>query len=144
RRHGASAMIMRIGNYPGILLLAVFFSLTAASLGHADDNLFRFFPEAQLDGFYGDNIGLRSNNGVGGFGGALVAGFYLDYTSAARYASLHWDTFAQLYTHSTQLDRAGEGQFVSATDDENISPTTHLRLDEFFYRDAPTDVAVTP
>ena len=66
------------------------------------------------------------------------AGFYLDYTSAARYASLHYDTFAQLFTHHTRFDRAGEGQFVSATDDENLSPTTKLRFDEFFYRDAPT------
>ena len=72
----------------------------------------------------------------------LVAGFYLDYTSAARYASLHYDTFAQLFTHQTRFDRAGEGQFVSATDDENLSPTTKLRFDELFYRDAPTFVGI--
>jgi hypothetical protein len=135
-------MSMKTRSHQRILLLAMFLIFVVPVAGNTADNLFRFFPEAQLIGFYGDNIGLKSNNGVGGFGGALVAGFYLDYTSAARYASLHYDTFAQLYTHSTQLDRAGEGQYVSATDYENLSSTTKLRLDEFFYRDAPTTVAV--
>ncbi len=73
----------------------------------------------------------------------MVGGFFLDYTSAARYVSLHYDTFVQLFTHQTQYDRAGEGQFVSATDDENISPTTKLHLDEFFYRDASAVTMVT-
>ena len=72
----------------------------------------------------------------------MVFGFYLDYTSAARYTSLHYDTFVQLFAHQTQLDRAGQGQFVSLTDDENISPTTKLRVDELFYRDAPTFVGI--
>ena len=85
-------------------------------------------------------FGCRSNNEIGDFAARWSAGFYLDYTSAARYASLHYDTFAQLFLHQTQFDRAGEGQFVTATDDENLSPTTKLRLDEFFYRDAPTEV----
>ena len=57
--------------------------------------------------------------------------------------SLHYDTFAQLFTHQTQYDRAGEGQFVGATDDENISPTTKLHFDEFFYRDASVMTMVT-
>ena len=108
-------MMKKIGNYPGISLLAVLFILAIPSAGHTADNLFRLFPEAQLDGFYGDNIGLKSNNGVGGFGGALVAGFYLDYTSSARYASLHYDTFAQLYTHSTQ-PRSSRGRTVLQRD----------------------------
>lgn len=135
-------MIMRTRNHTGILLLAACIIFAAPAAGHAD-NLFRFYPEAQLNGFYGDNIGVRSNNEIGDFGFAGVGGFYLDYTSAARYASLHYDTFAQLYLHRTQLDRAGEGQFVTATDDENLSRTTHLRLTDFYYRDAPTEVTVT-
>jgi hypothetical protein len=73
----------------------------------------------------------------------LLGGFFLDYTSAARYASLHYDTFAQLFTHQTELDRAGQGQFVSLTDDENISRTTKLHLDEFFYRDASATLVTT-
>ncbi|HXN11797.1 MAG TPA: hypothetical protein VN865_01735 [Candidatus Acidoferrales bacterium] len=106
------------------------------------DNLFRLFPEAQFNGFYGDNIPLRTNNEIGDFGTTMVFGFYLDYTSAARYASLHYDTFVQLYTHQTRLDRAGQGQFVNATDDENISPTTKIHFNELFYRDATPDVAI--
>jgi hypothetical protein len=95
-----------------------------------------------LSGFYSDNVPLRSTNQVGDFAGILIAGFYLDYTSEARYASLHYDTFAQLFAHQSQFDRAGEGQSFSATDHENISPTTKLNFDEFFYRDAPLIVSV--
>ncbi len=135
-------MIMRMRNHPGILLLAAFLIFAAPAAGHAADNLFRFYPEAALGGFYSDNVPLRTSNEVGDFAGTLAAGFYLDYTSAARYASLHYDTFAQLFAHQTQFDRAGEGQFVSVTDDENLSATTKLRVDELFYRDAPTLVGV--
>ena len=102
-----------------------------------------FILRLQLNGFYGDNVPLRTTNEEGDFGSTMVGGFYLDYTSAARYASLHYDTFVQLFAHQTQYDRAGEGQYVSATDDENLSPTTKLHLDEFFYRDAAADVAIT-
>ena len=73
----------------------------------------------------------------------MAAGFFLDYTSEARYAALHYDTFAQLFLHRTQFDRAGQGQSVSAVDDENLSATTKLHFYDFFYRDAPTEVAVT-
>jgi hypothetical protein len=135
-------MIMKARNHPVILFLAAVFIFAAPAAGRAD-NLFRLFPEAQINGFYADNIPLRTVNEQGGFGTAMVAGFFLDYTSAARYASLHYDTFAQLFTHQTELDRAGEGQFVSAVDDENLSPTTKLHFDEFFYRDAPAIVAIT-
>jgi hypothetical protein len=135
-------MNMRIRNHPGIALLAMFFIFCVPASSHAQE-LFRFYPEAQINGFYGDNIQLKTNNGSGGFGSAMVAGFYLDYTSSARYASLHWDTFAQLFTHQTELDRAGEGQYVNATDTENISSTTKIRFDDFFYRDAPTVLTIT-
>src|SRR5208282_1749038 len=46
------------------------------------------------------------------------------------------------FLQHSKYDRAGEGQFVRATDDENISPTTKLRLDELFYRDSPTAISV--
>ena len=130
-------MIMRTRNHTGILLLAACIIFAAPAAGHADD-LFRLYPEASLAGLYGDQI----NNKGGDFVGTLVAGFYLDYTSAARYASLHYDTFAQLFAHNSQYDRAGEGQFVRAVDDENLSPTTHLRLNELFFRDSPTVAGV--
>jgi hypothetical protein len=132
---------MTMRKHPGILLLAVLFVFAVPGAGRAD-NLFRLFPEAQLSGFYSDNVPLRSTNQVGDFAGILIAGFYLDYTSEARYASLHYDTFAQLFAHQSQFDRAGEGQSYSATDHENISPTTKLNFDEFFYRDAPLIVSV--
>ncbi len=135
-------MMKRTRNHPGILLIAALFILGAPAAGHAD-NLLRFYPEIQGNGFYGTNIPLRTNNEEGDFGTTWAAGFFLDYTSAARYASLHWDTFAQLYAQQSRLDRAGQGQFVNATDDENLSRTTKLHFDEFFYRDAPTEVAVT-
>ena len=45
----------------------------------------------------------------------MVAGFYLDYTSAARYASLHYDTFAQLFAHQTQI-RSGRRRTVCQRD----------------------------
>jgi hypothetical protein len=128
---------MRTTNHSGIsLFLAALFIFAAPAVGHAQ-NLFRFYPELALNGFYGDNVALRTSNEIGDFGSTMFGGFYLDYTSAARYASLHWDTFAQLFTHETKFDRAGEGQFVSLTDDENLSRTTKLRLDEFFGRDSP-------
>lgn len=126
-------MIMKTKNYLGAPLLVALFIFALPAAGHADD-LFRLYPEGSLSGFYGDKI----NNKGGDFVGTLVAGFYLDYTSAARYASLHYDTFAQLFAHNSQYDRAGEGQFVRATDDENLSPTTHLRLNELYFRDSPT------
>jgi hypothetical protein len=134
-------MIIRTRNHPGILLFSVFLIFAAPAAARAD-NLFRLYPEAGLSGFYSDNVPMRTSNETGDFAGLLAAGFYLDYTSAARYASLHYDTFAQLFAHQTQYDRAGEGQFVSATDDENLSPTTKLRLDEFFYRDAPSRMVI--
>ncbi len=117
--------------------------LAMPAVARADASLFRLYPEAQLSGFYSDNIPLRTNNGEGDFAGLLVAGFYLDYTSAARYASLHWDTYAQLFAHQSKFDRAGEGQFVRGTDYENLSPTTKLRFDDFYYRDAQTPVVIT-
>jgi hypothetical protein len=135
-------MIMRTKNHPVILLLVAFCIFAVPAAGHAD-NLLRLFPEGQVNGFYGDNIGLQPTNQIGDFGTTLVAGFYMDYTSEARYASLHYDTFAQLFLHRSQLDRAGQGQYVSATDDENLSPTTKLHFHDFYYRDAPTEVAVT-
>jgi hypothetical protein len=135
-------MIMRTRYKFGIPLLAALLIFAAPVAGHAD-NLFRLFPELQVNGFYGDNIPLQASNTEGDWGLTGVAGFYLDYTSAARYASLHWDTFAQLFLQNSRFDRAGQGQYVNVTDDENLSPTTKLRLDDFFYRDAPTEIAVT-
>ena len=134
-------MIMRTRNLLGLPLLAALLIFAAPTTGQAQD-LFRLYPELLLSGFYSDNVPLRTSNEIGDFAGTGAAGFYLDYTSEARYASLHYDTFAQLFTHQTRFDRAGEGQFVSATDDENISPTTKLRLDELFYRDSPTFVGI--
>lgn len=136
-------MSVRTGNYPRILLLAAFFIFAAPAAGRADANLFRLFPELQLNGFYGDNIPLRTTNEIGDFGSTMVGGFFLDYTSAARYASLHYDTFVQLFTHQTKYDRGGEGQYVQAVDDENLSPTTKLRLNELFFRDASGLVMIT-
>jgi hypothetical protein len=124
-----------------LLFLAVFI-FGFGSRARAD-GLFRLFPELQLTGLYSDNIPLRTSNEIGDFAGLGALGFYLDYTSAARYASLHYDTFAQLFAHQSRLDRAGEGQSVSATDDENLSQTTKLHLDEFFFRDSPGQIAVT-
>ncbi len=129
-------MIMGSRNHPSILLLAAFFIFAAPAAGHAD-NLFRIFPEAALSGLYGDNVPLRTTNPEGDFVGTMAAGFFLDYTSAARYASLHYDTFAQLFAHDSQYDRAGEAQYVNATDYEYLSPTTKLRIDELYYRDEP-------
>ena len=126
----------------GILLVATVFIFSAPSIGRAD-NLVRLFPETQMDGFYGTNIPLMVHNGTGDFGSTMVFGFYLDYTSEARYASLHYDTFVQLFTHQTRFDRAGQGQFVNLTDDENISPTTKLHFDDFFYRDASVVTTIT-
>ncbi len=135
---------MRTRNYSGIpLLLAAFFIFATPAAARAD-SLFRLYPELQINGFYGDNVPFRTPpNEEGDFGTTMVGGFYLDCTSAARYASLHYDTFVQLFAHQTQLDRAGEGQYVQATDDENLSPTTKLHLDELFYRDATSEVAIT-
>ena len=96
-----------------------------------------------MNGFYGTNIPLQGDNGTGDFGSTMVFGFYLDYTSEARYAALHYDTFVQLFTHQTRFDRAGQGQFVSATDDENLSPTTKLHFSDFYYRDASVVTTIT-
>jgi hypothetical protein len=135
-------MIMRTRNHPVILIVAAFFIFAAPAAGRAE-NLFRLYPELQVNGFYADNLQLKTSNGEGDFGGTMVGGFYLDYTSAARYASLHYDTFAQLFAHFSRFDRAGEGQFVNATDDENLSPTTKLRFYELFYRDATAAIGIT-
>lgn len=126
----------------GILLAAAAFIFAAPSIGRAD-SLARFFPETQMNGFYGTSIPLQDEGGTGDFGSTMVFGFYLDYTSEARYAALHYDTFVQLFTHQTRFDRAGQGQFVSATDDENISPTTKLRFSDYYYRDASVVTTVT-
>lgn len=114
----------------------------APSIARAD-SLLRLFPEAQFNGFYGTNIPLMGDNGTGDFGTTMVFGFYLDYTSEARYTALHYDTFVQLFTHQTRFDRAGQGQFVQASDDENLSPTTKLHLSDIFYRDASVVTTVT-
>jgi hypothetical protein len=129
-------------NRLGILLAITAFIFAPLTSARAED-LFRLFPEMQANGFYGNNIPLRTNNEIGDFGTVLVAGFFLDYTSAARYASLHYDTFAQLFTHQTRFDRAGQGQYVNLTDDENISPTTKVHFDELFYRDTSAVTTVT-
>ena len=133
---------MRTRSQLVLLLVSVCIILTTPVLGRADD-LLRLFFEGQVNELYGDNIGIRSNNQIGDFGTTLVGGFYLDFTNSARYASLHYDTFAQIFLHRSQFDRAGQGQFVSANDTENISPSTKLRVDDFFYRDAPTEVALS-
>ncbi len=133
---------IRMKSRLGILLAAAGFIFVASSIGHAE-NLVRLFPESQMNGFYGTSIPLEDENGIGDFGSTMVFGFYLDYNSEARYAALHYDTFVQLFTHQTRFDRAGEGQFVQATDDENISPTTKLHLDELFYRDASVVTTIT-
>jgi hypothetical protein len=130
-------MIIGKRNHPEILLLAAFLVLAAPIAARAD-SLFRLFPEIGVAGVYSDNIPLRTTNPIGDFAFTGIAGFYLDYTSSARYASLHYDTFGQIFAHQSRFDRAGEGQYVSASDLENISPTTKLRVDELFYRDAPT------
>jgi len=134
-------VIVKTRNHLGIALLAALLIFTAPAAGRAD-NLFRFYPEAELSGFYGDNVPMRSSNAVGDWVGSGAAGFYLDYTSDARYASLHYDTFAQLFAYQSRYDRAGEGQFVRATDDEKLSRTTRLRLEELFYRNSPTLVGI--
>ena len=134
-------MIMRTRNHPGIpLLLAALFIFVFPAAGRAD-NLFRFYPEVAASGLYSDNVPLRTTNEEGDFAGTLAGGFFLDYTSAARYASLHYDTFAQLFAHQSKFDRAGEAQYVHATDEEHLSATTNLRIDELFYRDAPGGAA---
>jgi len=111
--------------------------LAVPATGRAE-GLFRLYPEFQASGLGSDNVPLRTTNEKSDFVGTMVAGFYLDYTSAARFATLHYDTFAQLFARQSRYDRAGEGQYVRATDEEYLSPTTRLRIDEFFYRDAPT------
>jgi hypothetical protein len=126
-------MIMRTRNYLGAPLLAAFFICAFAAAGSADD-LFRLYPVVSLSGLYG----TRLSNLGGDFAGTLAGGFYLDYTSAARFASLNYDTFAQLLAHQSRYDRAGEGQYVAATDDERLSRTTQLRLREVFLRDSRT------
>ena len=131
-------MIMKTRSPLGMPLLLAAFLVFAFPAASRADNLFRFYLELAGSGFYSDNVPMRTQNEIGDFAGTLTGGFFLDYTSAARYASLHYDTFAQLFAHQSQFDRAGEGQFVRATDQENISRTTKLRLDELFYRDAPT------
>ncbi len=133
---------LKTRNHQGILVLAAFLIFAAPAAARAD-NLFRFYPELQMNGFYADNVPLRTTNEIGDFGTTMVGGFYLDYTSGARYASLHYDTFVQLFTHQTRFDRAGEGQYVSATDNENLSPTTKLYLNDTYYRDASALVAIT-
>jgi hypothetical protein len=134
-------MIMKTKNYLGapILIAVIIFAFPAA--GHTDD-LFRLYPEFEASGLVSDNVPLRTTHEEGDFAGTMAAGFYLDYTSAARYASLHWDTFAQFFARQSQYDRAGEAQFVHLTDDENLSPTTKLRLNELYYRDSPAGMAV--
>lgn len=135
-------MTIRPRNLPAsVLLLAACLIFLLPAAGHAD-NLLRFYPELQASGLYGTNIPLRTTNEEGDWVGTLVGGFYLDYTSAARYASIHYDTFAQLFAHNTQFDRAGEGQSVRITDDEHLSDTTKLRFDELYYRDAPSVASI--
>jgi hypothetical protein len=129
-------------NQLGVLLVAAILILAAPSVGHAY-SLIRLFPESQMNGFYGTSIPLVDEGGTGDFGTTMVFGFYLDLTSDARYASLHYDTFVQLFTHQTRFDRAGQGQYVSATDDENISPTTKLHFSDIFYRDASVVTTIT-
>ena len=129
---------MRTKSYPAMQLLLAALLIFAFPAVSRADNLFRFYPELAGNGFYGTNIPLQTQNEEGDFGGTLVGGFYLDFTSAARYASLHYDTFAQFFAQHSRFDRAGEGQFVNATDSENLSPTTKLRFNELFYRDSPT------
>jgi hypothetical protein len=129
-------------NQLGAVLVAAGVILAVPSIARAD-NLVRLFPESQMNGFYATNIPLMGDNGTGDFGSTMVFGFYLDYTSEARYASLHYDTFVQLFTHQTRFDRAGQGQFVNLTDDENISPTTKLHLNELFFRDATAVTTIT-
>jgi len=77
-----------------LLLLAAFLILAFPSAGRATTCV-RFIPE-----FSGTDITPTTSAAdperSGDFAGLLVGGFFLDYTSAARYASIHYDTFAQL------------------------------------------------
>src|SRR6266481_4696591 len=114
-------MILTARNRLGIPLLASFFLMTALPATSRADNLIRLYPEASLSGFYSDNLLLQSTNGEGDFASTLALGFYLDYTSNTRFASLHYDTFTQLFAHKSRYDRVGEGQFISASDYEHLS-----------------------
>ncbi len=135
-------MIVRLGNHLSITLLAaVFMMIESPGAGRAD-NLLRIYPELSLGGSYSDNPLLRTTNVMGDFAGTAAAGFYLDYHSDARNASVHYDTFAQLFAHESQYDRVGEGQYVSAIDHEHLSERTELRLYELFYRQASTESEV--
>ena len=66
-------MIMRTRNHCGVTLLVAAFLIFAFPRRGRADNLFRFFPELAGNGFYGDNIPLRTSNEEGDFGGLLVA-----------------------------------------------------------------------
>ena len=132
----------RMKDHLGLVLIVTLCVFASPRIARAD-SLVRLFPESQMNGFYGTSIPLVDEGGTGDFGTTMVFGFYLDYTSEARYVFLHYDTFVQLFTHQTELDRAGQGQFVQASDDENISANTRLHLSDIYYRDASVVTTVT-
>ncbi len=123
------------------IIVATAFVLSVPTIAGAD-NLLRVFPFLTLSGTYTDNVRLSANNTMGDFIGTAFAGFFLDLTSPERQATFQWNTAAQLFVTNTEFDRAGEAQFMRATDVENLGSRTRLNLGEYFARDSPINLAV--
>ena len=101
-------MIMRTRNHPGILLIAAFLVLAIPG-GARADNLFRLFPEFQANGFYGDNIGMRSSNEIGDFGTTMVCGIFprLHLGGSIRVSALRYFRAAIPTSHPVRSGRGG-------------------------------------
>lgn len=124
-----------------IFVASVLLGILLPAIVHAD-NVVLLYPFLQANELYSDNIALASSHAEGDFDANFSAGFYLDYTGSNRHTTLEYSTYATLFASHSELDRAGQAQFVRFTDQENISPNTRLVINNWFLRDSPLSMAV--
>ncbi len=91
---------------------------------------FSLLPILNLSEGYNDNVELTSNNHIGDFVTTSLLGFAVNFDGEKRSGSFQYDTLLQTYAEHSQFDRYAQTNFLSLADNETLSPTLSLSLND--------------
>jgi hypothetical protein len=102
--------------------------LTAAN--PADAAEYSLWPMMELDEIYDNNVDLTPTHRKGDFVTAGTFGATLEAATAARDFYLTYQTYLLKYSSYAGHDRFGNNHYASLRDDERLSPTTTLSIND--------------
>ena len=103
--------------------------LSAVSRAYAATR-FSLFPILNLSEGYNDNIKLTANDHIGDFVTTSLLGFALDFGGEKRTGAFQYNTLIQSYAEHSQYNSYAGTNFLSLSDNEILSPTLSLGLND--------------